>query len=395
MQLTIYLNAQLTHSLFCCLLMLNGLGSIAQPDFYVANRDGNNILRYDMDGNFKGEFVKTGLGGLSRPQEVLFHPHDGSLLVTGFQNAQIKQYDGTTGAFLGDFSSGFALTNPTKMIIGPDSMLYVSQWGGQTKIIRFDLQGNFIDEFSDISVPEGCGMAWDKESNLYVTTWSNGGNNGTAGFVRKFNAQGEDLGIALSTVNLQGPVGIWIGEDDDLFVVDWTLGQVRRFDEVTGDMKGVFISGMTRTEGNVQGPDGKYYLCDWQDNKVNRYNADGSFDSTLASGGALSVPNSITFGPDVSTSTKTPSQDLELLVFPNPSANSVQFRLPHLGATSAHLMIYESSGRLVYEKQYASISGGAQPINWISEGYAAGIYFYELKTPAASFSGELVVQPGN
>ena len=47
-------------------------------------------------------------GGLNGTEDILFHP-DGSVLVTGFGNTTIKRYDGETGAFLGDFSSGYAL----------------------------------------------------------------------------------------------------------------------------------------------------------------------------------------------------------------------------------------------------------------------------------------------
>ncbi len=56
-----------------------------QTHFYVANRNGNNVLRYTME----GEFVTANSGNLSSPQEVFFHPVDGSLIVTGFNNTAI------------------------------------------------------------------------------------------------------------------------------------------------------------------------------------------------------------------------------------------------------------------------------------------------------------------
>ena len=62
--------------------------------------------------------------------------------MTGIGNNAIRRYDPQTGDFMGDFSSGYSLAEPTKMAIGPDSLLYVSQWGDdQSKVARFDLDG--------------------------------------------------------------------------------------------------------------------------------------------------------------------------------------------------------------------------------------------------------------
>ncbi len=329
---------------------------LAQTHFYVANRDGDNVLRYTMEGDFVEEFVEANSGGLSRPQEVLFHPENGTLLVTGFNNQKIKQYDGTTGGFLGDFSKNYNLSNPTKMIIGSNNLIYVTQWGtSQNKVVRFDLDGNFVDEWSSVGVPEGCGMAWDSNDHLYVTTWSNGQNNGVAGFVRKFDENGNDLGIAVNTSVLQGPVGIWIDENDNLFVVDWTLGSVLKFDN-SGNFQDTFISGMSRTEGNDKGPDGKYYFCDWQLNRVNRYNADGTFDETLVSTG-LTVPNSLTFGPDGPTNTnKLLTNTTDIKAFPNPATDNVQLIFKSRETESIQLEIYDLQGKRVVFKELENTS---------------------------------------
>ena len=322
----------------------------AQTHFYIANRDGNNVLRYTMEGQFVEEFVAANSGGIIAPQEVLFHPVDGTLLVTGFNNTKIKQYDGETGDFIGDFSSGYNLSNPTKMIIGEDDLIYVTQWGSvQNKVVRFDLDGNFVDEWSSVGVPEGCGMAWDAGGNLLVTTWSNGQNNGASGFVRKFDEHGNDLGIVVNTSILQGPVGIWIDENSDLFVIDWTLGSVLKFDS-TGVFKENFIVGMSRTEGNARGPDGKYYLCDWQLNRVNRYNADGTFDMTLVSSG-LSVPNSLTFGPDGLTNTDSPLRSSNHIgIFPNPASDEIQIRFEPEQSEPVQIEVFDLLGKSVLFK---------------------------------------------
>ena len=359
-----------------------------QTHFYIANRDGNNVLRYTMDGDFVEEFVTANSGNLSSPQEVFFHPVDGSLIVTGFNNSTIKRYDGETGEFLGDFSQGYNLSNPTKMIMGSDSLIYVTQWGTvQNKIVRFDLNGNFVDEWSSVNVPEGCGMAFDSNGNLYVTTWSNGQNNGAAGFVRKFDSEGNDLGIIVNSAILQGPVGIWIDENEDLFVVDWTLGRVIRFNS-DGEFISNFISGMTRTEGNAMGPDGKYYLCDWQDNKINRYNEDGSFDATLVSTG-LDVPNSITFGPDGLMSGQEELLDArQTNVYPNPAVDEIRISFSASGKMPSDVYIFNSTGQLELTVSTGSQLSDEMIVDISS--LESGVFFYSFTKDGKQLSRSFV-----
>ncbi len=365
--------------IFLSLCLLGGSSLLlGQPDFFVANRDGHNILQYTMDGVFVRAFVKARSGGLNSPQEILFHPVDGSMLVTGFNNSNIKRYDGQTGDYLGNFSSGYNLSRPTKMIIGKDSLIYVTQWGSsQNKIVRFDFDGNFVDEWSNINVPEGCGMAWDKEGNLLVTTWSNGQNTGTAGFVRKFDPQGNNLGVLINTTTLQGPVGLWVAENEDIYVIDWTAGAVKIYTK-DGQFIRNFISGMTRAEGNALGPDGKYYICDWQLNRVNRYNADGSFDRTLVNQG-LNVPNGLAFSPMVvvSADEEVIEQLSKPSIFPNPGTDEVRLNFTVRNGGLTILQVFDILGRPILRKSIQSHSGdNTLPID--VSAFNRGLFYYTL-----------------
>ena len=88
-----------------------------QVEVFVNSRGTNAIKKYDGEGNYLGNFIAPGSGGLVAPEDVLFHP-DGTMLVTGAGNGYIKRYDGQTGSFLGNFSSGYLLEIPSKMSIG-------------------------------------------------------------------------------------------------------------------------------------------------------------------------------------------------------------------------------------------------------------------------------------
>ena len=89
-----------------------------QGTFLVSNSRGNNILRFDGNtGNFLGEFIPTGSGGLSNPDTIVFGP-DGNgddkpdiYVASGDKpgNSEeptasaVLRYDGITGAFIDKF----------------------------------------------------------------------------------------------------------------------------------------------------------------------------------------------------------------------------------------------------------------------------------------------------
>ncbi|MDH3709545.1 MAG: hypothetical protein OER04_06635 [Cyclobacteriaceae bacterium] len=258
-------------------------------DLYISSRGTSSVELFDgVTGEHIESFVTSGSGGLSAPQEVIFL-EDGSLIVTGRFNTAIKQYHGSTGDFIGDFTSEYSLNEPTKTSIGPDGHLYVSQWASAPNpVVRFNMQtGVFIDEVVDTFF-NGMDQEWDGSGNFYVVSWG-------LKELRKYDPQFQL--ISTTTSQLGGPVNIWIDDSDVLHVVDWTDGTVKRFDDDLNYMD-VFISGLTNVEGFAFDGD-RVLLCDWQDGKVNVYNRiTGAFIRTLVESSLIINPNSITLGPD-------------------------------------------------------------------------------------------------
>src|SRR5437016_2904164 len=73
------------------------LGPWAYADLFASNQGANNILRYDeRTGDFLGEFIPSGSGGLGIPDGLLFGP-DGNLYVGSLLTDSILRYDGITG----------------------------------------------------------------------------------------------------------------------------------------------------------------------------------------------------------------------------------------------------------------------------------------------------------
>jgi len=258
---------------------------------FVSNRNDSSVKRCDgVTGEFIDSFIEPGAGGLEATQEVAFDP-GGDLYVSGRGNAHILRFDGTTGAFLGAFTWGYSLDNPTKMIFGPDGMLYVSQWVTKhSAVVRFDvITGQFVDEATSVPLEEGMAHTWDAEGRLYVASY--GSKN-----VKRFDQDGRLIDVFVTSEHLASVVNLWFGDVGDLFVVDWEAGSVLRYDGSTGEYIGVFISGMTRSEGVTLGPDGALYVCDWQKNTVNRYDATtGEHLGIFATGGRMMQPNGVVF----------------------------------------------------------------------------------------------------
>src|SRR5262249_53191253 len=107
-------------------------------------------------------------GSVGRPAGLVFgRSVDNSrkldLYVTSLLTDSILRYDGTTGAFLGEFVAGGSggLDYPAGLSFGPDGNLYVSSVAlgeGNTAVLRFQgpsgrKPGAFIDTF----VPPGSG----------------------------------------------------------------------------------------------------------------------------------------------------------------------------------------------------------------------------------------------
>lgn len=267
---------------------------------YVSSRNSHSIKQFDFpSGKYINDIVTGGSGGLSYPQEVLLH-HEGFLLVTGRGNSSIKKYSTDNGAFLGNFTNGYVLDNPTKTTIRNDSLLYVSQWGiAKNKVVRFRIDdGSFVDEFTSVGMHNPCGHAWDSEGNLFVAQYANGYD----GSILQFDTEGELIGTFITAGVIKGPVNIWFNTSDNtLSVADWTLGEILVFDGETGEYLKTMVSGFKNLEGYIYDKNGNLYLCDWTANRIYKYNTVLDDLTLFTDEGNLMSPNSICLKEDNST----------------------------------------------------------------------------------------------
>ena len=261
-------------------------GYLLVPDF-----DKHNVLRFDAaTGAFVDQFVSRKSGGLNQPWNVLIGPHDGDLYVsTGHfrgpgQIKAVLHYDGTTGAFLDEFVQRSQMDMAHAVMFGPDGNLYVGvrdDEGGHPKggrIARFDgTTGAFMDDFvprlsggllhplAHVFGPSGRGP---HNLDLYVT--DEDGHD-----VKRYDGTtGAFLGVfvAAGTGLISDPLGLTFGPDGNLYVADFGIGAILRFQGPSGSTPGapmpsagnsgaVFVapgSGglLARPLGVIFGPDG-------------------------------------------------------------------------------------------------------------------------------------------
>jgi hypothetical protein len=241
------------------------------------------VLKYDENGQNPEVFITA---ELSRPQDIVFLEDEGTALVSNLQTGRITKYDAATGAYLGDFATGIG--QPTRMEIGADNLLYVLQWGGNGRVWRYDLSGNFVDEFTSVGVTNSIGLDWDGEGNLYVASFD-------AAHVRKFDSDGNDLGLFI-TSGMQGPTNIWFDGNGNPFVVDWTGRAIRKYTP-GGSFNGNFTTGLNEPEGIEFLDNGHLLVGNGGTSSVRQYDANGTFvKDFIPSGlGGLAKPNALRF----------------------------------------------------------------------------------------------------
>lgn len=73
----------------------------ADSNIYVSNAGSKNVTRFDSQGNFLGEWIAAGAGGLGRPGCLAIGP-EGDIYVCDTDNNQVRRYAGQSGAFVGN-----------------------------------------------------------------------------------------------------------------------------------------------------------------------------------------------------------------------------------------------------------------------------------------------------
>ena len=244
------------------------------------------ILKFDENGDNPQVFINE---NLAWPQDIIFLDDANTVLISNLNSGKITRYEAATGAYIDDFAS--VPGEPTRMKIGKDGLLYVLQWSGNGKVLRYQLDGTYVGEFTSVGVSQSIGLDWDSEGNMYVASFD-------GALVRKFDANGNDNGIFIDS-NLVGPTNITFDGNGDLLVSDYSAAKVKRFDS-SGDFVSNFIGGVSKVEGIDVFEDGNILLGIGGNGSVRMYDSEGEYVEEFVSRGAgnLIAPNAIVIRND-------------------------------------------------------------------------------------------------
>ena len=158
------------------------------PDggFYVADGDGNSrVVRFDKDGNYLFEWGEEGNDGTeTRPyymngvHGIALDPGTNNVYVNDRNNHRIQVFT-EDGEYLDEWYVG---DNPSRIhLVIIDSNRNVWAYDrGTHKVIKYDLEGNFLYQFGTYGLFPGYfwgvhDMAVDQEGNFYVAEVNKGG----------------------------------------------------------------------------------------------------------------------------------------------------------------------------------------------------------------------------
>jgi len=245
------------------------------PDgnLYVASLGTSRILRYNgvtgapmpSAGNTGATFIPdtSPSGGLQFPNSLLFATIGGttSLFVTDFQHDRVLQYN-TNGTLVGTFISGGtpAPTRPTGMVFDGTHFFVVSSNVNDT-VLEYTTTGALVGNFTHNGNPgklliAGAGLAIQGGPLTEGTLWASSFNNTTGelshvtGYRIYTGSPGNDgkvridlpLAADATAAGLNGPAGLAIGSNGDIFVGNTAGNDVLEFNTTTGAFVGKFVT---------------------------------------------------------------------------------------------------------------------------------------------------------
>jgi len=360
---------------FICLLITVGI-PVAAQEFYIYVSDAANfnsgdfkIVQFDPNGENPIDYI---VDELAWPQDIIFLENEDRVLVSNLGSGRITKHNSRTGAYIEDFAT--VAGGPTRMKVGADDLLYVLQWSNTVnKILRYQLDGTFVDEFTSTGVQQSIGIDWDDSGDLFVSSFG-------GAIIQEFDENGMDAGTFIDS-NLSGPTNLEI-KDGLVYVLDWNTGKCVRFDASTGEFIDDFITTLQNPEGLAFLPNGHLLIGDNGTNSVREFDADGNDLGEYTSGGNLLTPNAVVLRDAVFLSVNELSLDS---VFVTPTLGNYFVVNPKIASPYQSIEIYNVLGTIV-DKWNLS-----ERTHWNAQDHAEGIYFLVATTPNGQKASQKIV----
>jgi len=183
--------------------------SRADGSFWVVAFGSNEVLRFDADFKLLG-VVRGGLAGFDHPYDVA-EAGDGTLYISEYganRVAKCTPAGDKITTFGGTGRANGKLVGPQYLALDGKGYLWVTDWGN-SRVVRYDLDGNFIQAIDGIDGPTGIAV---REDRLYVSEK-------TSKQILIYDLSGNPLSTLGDGV-LTGPEGISFTPEGLLMVAD-------------------------------------------------------------------------------------------------------------------------------------------------------------------------------
>lgn len=218
---------------------------------------------------------------------------DGNIYATTWVGNSVVRYDGATGAFLGTFIAGGALSLPWGIAFGSDGNLYIANEGTDS-VLKYDFEtGDFLGTFaSGTGLNNPRGIAFGPDGNLYVVGVSD------SRLLKFDGTTGAFMSVAASLSG--GPQNIVFGPDGDIYITEFSADRIAKYSGATGQFLGYFVSqgagGLDGPVGLAFGPDGDLYVTGPLHPKVWQFNGqNGQFVRTVVTEESTTIPYGVGF----------------------------------------------------------------------------------------------------
>ena len=295
-------------------------GSLQNPQYlafgpddqlYVSSFNSNEILRWNLNGQFNGTFVNsTTTDLLNGPTGIEFSPDGEFMFVSSSKTNKVLKFDFNTGGFIGVFSDEQTFA-PDGLTFGPsgnlfvssvgssevleygdsDVRFYVSDWNLPRRIISFDAAGNQVGSTQiNVALSNPGNIVSDSKGRLWIA------DTGNERLVKLNVVANKEIFPNIPTNNIvevDAPNLTKInGTDPTMFVDD--EGTV--FDEFISDV----ITSVTPKGLSVDNND-NLYVSDWDNHRIVVLSPTGDFLGQVRLNSTFTVPLDITINK---TSTK-------------------------------------------------------------------------------------------
>ncbi len=337
----------------------------------VTNAGGSNansIAEFDQSGNYLGNFIAIGAGGLNSPFDIIFRSSD--VLVTASSSNAVHRYD-LSGAYLDDFVPSIAF--PQQIFEMSNGNIAVAGFSTPSGIYIYDSAGTLVNTLTGVTGVRGV---YQIPNGNFITT------NGT-GVYEVDGTSGTLVRTIVSGVSAQY-----------VSLYDYTTVPVEltTFTAETSE-EGITLNWQTATETNNSG----FNVERSRDN--NTFETLGfvsGFGTTTETHNYYYVDNNLTIGTyyyrlkqidfdgsfeysgTIEVDFTSPTEFSLLQNYPNPfnPTTTLQFTLPV--DASVMLNVYNLVGEKVAEVINNELAAGLHKIKFNGENLSSGLYLYKL-----------------